>query len=95
MAIGSAVVLFAVVWFMVLFVVLPLGLTTQGEKGEVVPGTPSSAPHALNLRRKIVIVTIAAVLVWGAICAVIISGVIDLNDIKMFDRIGGEAPNQN
>jgi len=40
----SGFVLFAVFWFMVLFVVLPLRLQTQGENKNVVPGTPSSAP---------------------------------------------------
>lgn len=44
MGITSALVLFAVVWFMTFFVVLPLRLTTQGEAGEVVPGTHKSAP---------------------------------------------------
>ena len=31
MGITSAIVLFAVIWFMVLFIVLPLGLQTQTE----------------------------------------------------------------
>ena len=45
MTITAAVVLFAVVWFMVFFIVLPLRLTTQGDAGSVVPGTPKSAPR--------------------------------------------------
>ena len=35
MGITSAIVLFAVVWFMTLFIVLPLRLETQGDAGEV------------------------------------------------------------
>ena len=94
MAIGSGLVLFAVVWFMVLFVVLPLRLTTQEEMGEVVPGTPAGAPHDLNIKRQLLVTTIASVLVWGAISAVIISGVINLSEIEFFDRIGGQPPGQ-
>jgi len=35
MGITSAIVLFAVVWFMVFFVVLPLRMVSQGEDGEI------------------------------------------------------------
>ena len=40
----SAAVVFAVVWFLTLFVVLPIGLRTQDEAGRIEPGTPASAP---------------------------------------------------
>ena len=40
MTVISALVLFAMIWFVALLVALPIGLTTQGEAGEVVPGTP-------------------------------------------------------
>ena len=89
MAIGSAIVLLAVVWFMVLFVVLPLRLTTQSESGDVVPGTPPSAPQNLNLKRKIWLTTIWALAVWALICAVIISGLITVRD---FDFMGVMPP---
>ena len=94
MDVASGLVLFAVVWFMVLFVVLPLRLTTQGEAGKVVPGTPPGAPHGVNLKRKLAITTLVAVLVWGLITAVIISGVIDLSEIQFFNRPSGPAPDQ-
>ncbi|MAY31868.1 MAG: hypothetical protein CMM86_04625, partial [Rhodovulum sp.] len=38
MTITAAIVLFAVIWFMVLFVTLPVRLRTQGDVGEIVPG---------------------------------------------------------
>ena len=44
MNVVSAIVLFAVIWFMVLFVVLPLRLKTQGDVGERLVGT-----HAARL----------------------------------------------
>ena len=44
MGIMSALVLFAVIWFMVLFVTLPIRLKTQGDVGEIVPGTQAGAP---------------------------------------------------
>ena len=45
MTITGAVVLFAVIWFVSLLVALPIGIRTQGEAGNVAPGTPSSAPR--------------------------------------------------
>jgi predicted secreted protein len=95
MAIGSALVLLAVCWFMVLFVILPIRLTTQGEQGEIVPGTPEGAPYQVNLKRKLLLTTIWALVVWAVICAVIISGVINLSEIEFFNRLGGPAPGGN
>ena len=44
MSITSAIVLFAIVWFMVFFIALPIRLKTQGDVGEIVPGTQAGAP---------------------------------------------------
>ncbi len=87
MAITSAIVMFAVIWFMVLFIVLPLNLITQGEAGEVVPGTHSSSPANLNVKRKIWLTTIWAVVVWAVFAGVIISGVITVRDLDWFKRM--------
>ena len=43
MEIGASLVLFAIIWFMCLYIVLPLKLTTQGDVNDVTPGTPASA----------------------------------------------------
>ena len=88
MGITSAIVLFAVVWFMVFFVVLPLKLTTQGEAGDVVPGTPASAPADPQLRRKVRITTLWAVVLWAIIAGVILSGWVSVRDIDIFNRMG-------
>ncbi len=87
MAITSALVLLAVIWFMVLFVVLPLRLTTQGDLGRVLRGTHASSPENLNLRRKVVVTSIVALILWVAACAVIVSGVITVHDIDWFNRM--------
>ena len=83
----SALVLYAVIWFMVLFVVLPLRLTTQSEAGEVVPGTHASAPSDPQLKRKAWITTIVAFAVWVVIAGIIISGVVTVRDLDWFNRM--------
>ena len=87
MGVMSAIVLFAVTWFMVFFIVLPLRLTTQGDIGEVVPGTHKSAPANLNLRRKLRMTTPWAIVIWAILAGTILSGVISVRDIDWFDRM--------
>jgi predicted secreted protein len=49
--------IFVVIWWTVLFAVLPFGVRTQGEDGEVVPGTPASAPTHPRLARVVYVTT--------------------------------------
>lgn len=77
----SAFVLYAVIWFLTLFIVLPLRLTTQGEAGSVVRGTPSSAPANAQMKRRLIITTVAATLIWALVAGVILSGVFTLADL--------------
>ena len=88
MQITSALVLLAIIWFLVLFVVLPLNLRTQDESGKVVPGTPGSAPSDPQIARKAKIVTAVALPLWAVACAVIITGAITLDDVNLFERFG-------
>lgn len=88
MGITSGIVLFMVIWSMVFFIVLPLRMVSQGDTGEIVPGTHSSAPADAQIGRKAKITTYWAVPLWCVIAAVILSGVISVRDIDMFDRMG-------
>ncbi len=83
----AAVVLYAMIWFLVLFVVLPLRIKTQGESGDVVPGTPESAPSTSSVGRKAKLTTLIATLLWVAIAGVILSGWVTLDDIDWFGRL--------
>ena len=83
----SAIVLFAVVWAMVFFIVLPLRMHTQGEAGDVTPGTPSSAPADPQVKRKAFITTLWAVPIWAVIVVTILSGAISVRDLDWFNRM--------
>ena len=89
MTIGAALVLYAVIWFMVLFVVLPLRLETQGERGEVVKGTPSSAPEGVNLKRKALWVTLISFVVWVIAAGIIVTGIIPIDTFDFYSGIEG------
>lgn len=81
MGIASGIVLYLVIWFLTFFVALPIRLRTQGDEGEVVPGTHESAPQVHHLKRKAVITTIVAAVLWAAIAWVIVSGWITVDDL--------------
>ena len=84
MTITGALVLFAVTWFMVFFCVLPLNFTSQADAGDVVPGTPRSAPSDYLIGKKAKITSVIAVVIWAVICAVILWGGISVNDLDVF-----------
>ncbi len=86
MTITSAIVLFSVIWFMVLFVMLPIGLRTQGDVGETVPGTHESAPADFRMRRMALRVTAVSVVLWVLFAGVIASGWITVADLDWFGR---------
>ena len=88
MAITSGIVLFMVIWSMVFFIVLPLRMVSQGDAGEIVPGTHASAPADAQIGRKAKITTYWAVPLWCIITAINLSGVISVRDIDVFDRMG-------
>ena len=87
MTITAAIVLFSVTWFMVFFIVLPLRMVTQGDMGEVVPGTHSSSPHDPQLKRKALITTVVTVILWAAMAAVILWGPWGVRDLDWFGRM--------
>ena len=81
MSATSAIVLFAVCWFMILFMVLPLFMRSQEEAGKVEPGTPAGAPDQPMIKKKLIWTTIAACVAWVILFAIITSGVITIEDI--------------
>ena len=81
MNVMSAVVLFCSIWAIVLFMVLPHGLVSQAEAGEVEPGTPASAPSDAMIVRKMLVTTAIASVVFAAAFSVIQFHLVTLDDI--------------
>ena len=91
MNLTGGIVLFAVIWFMVFFIALQIRPKSQADAGEVVPGTPASAPAEVQMKRKIVATTMIAIILWSVIASIILSGAITLRDIDWFGKLGPEA----
>lgn len=64
-----AIATFFCLWFITLFAVLPFFAKTQDEAGEVVPGTPESAPSKINIWIVFAVNTIVAALVFSGVYA--------------------------
>jgi predicted secreted protein len=93
MTITAALIVFAITWFMVFFIVLPIRFTSQSEAGEVVPGTPQSAPADYLVKKKALITTAITVVLWGLIVWFITSGIVSIADLERLTP--GEAPGAN
>jgi predicted secreted protein len=65
MSLATALAIYFIIWWTVLFAVLPWGVRSQQESGEVSPGTDPGAPAVPRLRRKLVWTTIVAALVFA------------------------------
>jgi Predicted secreted protein len=61
----SLAAVYFIIWWIMLFVSLPLGLRTQDEEQEVVMGTTPSAPAGRHMLRAIIITTLLSFVVMG------------------------------
>ena len=87
MAITSAIVLFVIIWFLTLFVVLPLRLQTQGDLGSIEPGTHAGSPENPQMKKRFMVTTAVALVLWAILAGSIIGGVFSVRDFDWFNRM--------
>jgi predicted secreted protein len=90
MGIGSAVAIYFVIWWIGLFAVLPWGVRSQQEEGDVVPGSDPGAPARTRLLRVVIVNTIFASVLFVVFYVVYTRQLISLDDIPFLPgpRIG-------
>lgn len=87
MTLAFAAAIYLVVWWIVLFAILPIGVRTSEEAGEKPPpGTAESAPHLPHLLPKMVATTVVASIVFAALYAIIVHHAITLDEIPFLPR---------
>ncbi len=79
MEISTAIAIYFIIWWVVLFAVLPWGVHSQQESGEVAPGTDPGAPAVHRLWIKLVWTTVIAGFVFGIITAIYKLGLIPVD----------------
>ncbi len=70
MPFATALAIFFLIWWVVLFAVLPWGIKSQHEGDEMAPGTDPGAPTKARIGWKLIWTTLVAATVY-AVCAVV------------------------
>lgn len=71
----NGLVVFAITWWLVIFIMLPIGVRSQEESGEVVEGSEPGAPVAPMLAKKAGWTTITTSVIWIVYYVITESGV--------------------
>lgn len=77
------VAIYFIVWWTVLFAVLPWGVRSQAESEDVAPGTDPGAPVRPLLLKKAIATTLVAALITGSLFYVVRTGLVKLEDFPM------------
>ncbi|MCX5512009.1 DUF1467 domain-containing protein [Kaistia algarum] len=66
MRIYSLIAIYFIIWWLVIFMILPFGIRTQSDEGSVTLGTAPSAPIRPMLLRKAIITSIISAVILFA-----------------------------
>jgi len=78
MSLTGGLMIFAILWWMVLFTVLPFGIRTSNEAGiDEVDGQAASAPVRPRIITKMVITTLISAAIMGLIVAFVEAEIFD------------------
>ncbi len=80
MSVVFAIAIYFVIWWTLLFTVLPFAGRSQHDAGIRVPGTPASAPAAPKLLRVVMITSVLAAIVLALVIVAI--------EYNLLDRLG-------
>lgn len=64
MGLITGIAVYVLIWWVVLFAILPIGVRTQSDDDEVVPGTEAGAPVRPRHLYKFAVTTIVSGIVW-------------------------------
>jgi len=73
----NGLVVFLITWWLVVFMVLPIGIRSQEESGDVVAGSEPGAPETPMLAKKAWWTTVTTSIIWIIYFAIAESGVIE------------------
>ncbi|MDI7864372.1 DUF1467 family protein [Rhizobiaceae bacterium n13] len=61
----SVFAVYFIIWWITLFAILPIGLRTQAEDDEIVPGTVESAPSRFRGGRVVLLTTLVSAAIYA------------------------------
>ena len=86
MAVSTVIAFYFIIWWVVLFAILPWGVRSQQESGEVAPGTDPGAPASHRIGMKLIYTTVAASIVFGILYAVYVLDLIPYEFLKQIAK---------
>jgi predicted secreted protein len=81
MSLPTSIAIYFIIWWVVLFAVLPWGVRSQEENGTIAPGSDPGAPAIPRLKRKLFWTTIVAGVVFAIGYVVYTYRLIALDDL--------------
>ncbi|MFY9761245.1 MAG: DUF1467 family protein [Xanthobacteraceae bacterium] len=81
MTFTTALAAFFLIWWVSLFAVLPWGVRSQHEGGEMAPGTDPGAPTNFRLGQKLLWTTAVAVVIYAGCYLVYSQHLVTLSDL--------------
>jgi predicted secreted protein len=84
---ATALAIYFVLWWVVLFAVLPWGVRSQQESGEVTPGTDPGAPVVPYLKQKLVWTTVVTAVVFAGCYVVYVNRLITIAQLARWTGI--------
>jgi predicted secreted protein len=76
MPVTTAVAIYFLIWWITLFAVLPFGVRSQHEDGDMPAGTDPGAPVVPRLGRKLILTTIVSALIFAGCYVVYVNRLI-------------------
>lgn len=89
MSIMSAILLYCSIWALIFFICLPFRVVTQTDAGEIVPGTPASAPDEAQLWKKTLLTTCLTTVLFLISFTVLQMELITIDDISFIEPPSG------
>jgi predicted secreted protein len=77
----TAAAIYFIIWWVVLFAILPWGVRSQAESGDVVPGSDPGAPALPRLKAKLLWTTVVASAVFALCYVVYVYRLLGLDDL--------------
>ncbi len=81
MTIFGAVITFTLIWMIVLFTILPIGIKNQVETSNWVKGTDPGAPVESNIKKKLIVTTLISAILFLIVFIIDFFNLIILRDL--------------
>jgi predicted secreted protein len=78
MSASTAIFIYVLIWWVMLFTVLPLGITRHQEDGK---GFDAGAPAKPDLKKKLILNTVISAALLGVIQLLVVTGVLNWHEL--------------